>query len=436
MCAKELMDRITGRKGKVGIIGLGYVGLPLALTFIKKDFSVFGIDIDRDRLERVRKGCSYILDVSDEELKKAVETHRLQVTDDFSIIKELDAVIICVPTPLKENKEPDVSYIVSAAEKIKKYIKKGQIIVLESTTYPGTTEEIILPMLEKAGLKEGEDFYLAFSPERVDPSNERYKTENTPKIVGGISPESTRMAVLLYSQVIDTVIPAASCKVAEMAKLLENTFRIVNIALVNEIALMCDKLGMDVWDVIEAAKTKPYGFMPFYPGPGVGGHCIPVDPIYLSWKAKGYGFAARFIDLASEINSGMPHYVIEKIKRALNKNKKPLKGSKVLLLGAAYKKDVKDLRESPALEIIELLKKEGARVSYYDPYLPYLKIGNIDLRSVEFSAGSFQDSDCVAVVTDHSNVDYPFVLQHSPAIVDTRNVFRDVPGAKEKVVRL
>ncbi|MFH1245968.1 MAG: nucleotide sugar dehydrogenase [Candidatus Omnitrophota bacterium] len=436
MCVKELIDKITDRKSKVGIIGLGYVGLPLALTFVKKNFSVFGIDIDRERVERAGKGCSYILDVTDDELKKAVAGKRLQVTDDFSVIQELDAIIICVPTPLKANKEPDVSYIISAAEKTKKFLKKGQIIILESTTYPGTTEEIILPMLEKSGLKEGRDFYLAFSPERVDPSNERYKTENTPKIVGGMSPESTRMAVLLYSQVIDKVIPAASCKVAEMAKLLENTFRIVNIGLVNEIALMCDKLGIDVWEVIEAAKTKPYGFMPFYPGPGVGGHCIPVDPIYLSWKAKGYGFEARFIDLASEINSNMPKYVIEKIRRALNRDKKSLKGSKVMIVGVAYKKDVKDLRESPALEIIGLLEKAGGQVSYYDPYLPYLKIGNIDLRSVEFSARSFQDKDCIVVVTDHSNIDYQFILQHSASIVDTRNVFRDVKGAKEKVIKL
>lgn len=436
MNKRELNSRITSREGKVGIIGLGYVGLPLALTFAQKGFTVLGIDIDKDRVEKVREGHSYILDVTDEELQKTLADKRLEVTDDFSKIKELDAIIICVPTPLKENKEPDVSYIVSAAEKIKKYIKKGQIIVLESTTYPGTTEEIILPMLEKEGFVEGRDFYLAFSPERVDPSNEQYKTNNTPKIVGGMSAESTAMAGLLYAQIIDRVVPVTSCKVAEMAKLLENTFRIVNIGLVNEIALMCDKLGIDVWEVIEAAKTKPYGFMPFYPGPGVGGHCIPVDPIYLSWKAKGYGFAARFIDLASEVNSGMPHYVIEKIKRALNKSKKPLKDSEVLLLGVAYKKDVKDLRESPALEIIELLKKEGVRVSYYDPYLPYLKIGNIDLKSVEFSADTFQDKDCVAVVTDHSNVDYKFVLQHSAAIVDTRNVFRDVKGAEGKVVKL
>lgn len=436
MNKRELNSRITSREGKVGIIGLGYVGLPLALTFAKKGFTVLGIDIDKDRVEKVREGHSYILDVTDEELQKTLADKRLEVTDDFSKIKELDAIIICVPTPLNENKEPDVSYIVSAAEKIKKFMRKGQIVVLESTTYPGTTEEIILPMLEKEGFVEGRDFYLAFSPERVDPSNEQYKTNNTPKIVGGMSAESTAMAGLLYAQVIDRVVPVTSCKVAEMAKLLENTFRIVNIGLVNEIALMCDKLGIDVWEVIEAAKTKPYGFMPFYPGPGVGGHCIPVDPIYLSWKAKGYGFAARFIDLASEVNSSMPHYVIEKIKRALNKSKKPLKDSEVLLLGVAYKKDVKDLRESPALEIIELLKKEGVRVSYYDPYLPYLKIGKIDLKSVEFSADTFQDKDCVVVVTDHSNVDYKFVLQHSAAIVDTRNVFRDVQGAEGKVVKL
>jgi UDP-N-acetyl-D-glucosamine dehydrogenase len=436
MYKKRLIDRIINKKVKVGIIGLGYVGLPLAVLFAKRGFSVFGMDIDKDRIKRAKKGKSYILDVEENELKKVILQKRLKVTDDFSTIKKLDAVIICVPTPLKEKKEPDVSYIISAVENIKKFMKEGQIVVLESTTYPGTTEEIILPLLESAGFKEGKDFYLAFSPERIDPANVKFKTENTPKVIGGISLASTKMAKLLYAQVINRIVAVSSSKVAETAKLLENTFRIVNIALVNEIMLMCDKLGIDVWEVIDVAKTKPYGYMPFYPGPGVGGHCIPVDPIYLSWKARGYGFEARFIELASHINSQMPHYVLDRITRALNQYKKPLKGSKVLIVGVAYKKDVKDLRESPALEIISLLQNEGAIVSYYDSYLPYLKIGNIDLKSLKFMRRSFRDKDCVVIVTDHSNVDYSFILEHSALIVDTRNVFKNVKGRKDKVVKL
>jgi UDP-N-acetyl-D-glucosamine dehydrogenase len=436
MHKKRLIDKIMNKKAKVGIIGLGYVGLPLAVLFAKKGFSVFGIDIDKDRIKRAKKGKSYILDVEENELKKVILQKKLKVTDDFSAIKRLDAVIICVPTPLKEKKEPDVSYIISAVENIKKIMKKGQIVVLESTTYPGTTEEIILPLLESAGFKEGKDFYLAFSPERIDPANAKFKTENTPKVIGGISLASTRMAKLLYSQVINKIVAVSSSKVAETAKLLENTFRIVNIALVNEIMLMCDKLGIDVWEVIDVAKTKPYGYMPFYPGPGVGGHCIPVDPIYLSWKARGYGFEARFIELASHINSQMPHYVLDRVTRALNQYKKPLKGSKVLIVGVAYKKDVKDLRESPALEIINLLQSEGALVSYYDSYLPYLKIDNINLKSLKFMRKSFNDKDCVVIITDHSNVDYSFILEHSALIVDTRNVFKNIKGKKDKVVKL
>ena len=420
---KRLADKIANKKAKVGIIGLGYVGLPLAVLFAQKGFQVSGMDIDKNRLRQAKRGQSYILDVPSAELREVILKKRLQVTDDFSVIKRLDAVIICVPTPLKEKKEPDISYIITAVENIKSFMKKGQIIVLESTTYPGTTEEVILPALEAKGFKEGKDFYLAFSPERIDPANPRYKTENTPKVIGGISPRSTRMAKLLYSQVIDRVVPAASCKVAEMAKLLENTFRVVNIGLVNEIALICDKLDIDVWEVIDIAKSKPYGYMPFYPGPGVGGHCIGVDPIYLSWKARGHGFEAQFIELASHINSQMPHYVVERITRALNKHKKPLKGSKILIIGVAYKKDVKDLRESPSLEIINILQNEKAVVSYYDPYIPYLKIDDIDLKNLKFTRASFNDKDCVVITTDHSNVDYRFILKHSSLIVDTRNAF-------------
>lgn len=432
---KLLKEKILNRKAKIGIIGLGYVGLPLAITFSKKGFKVYGIDIDKDRVKRLNSGKSYILDVKTQDIKEAMAKKSFIVTTDFGRIKECDAVIICVPTPLYKTKEPDVSYIVSAVEKIKKYMKRGQIVTLESTTYPGTTEEVMLPILESTGLKEGKDFYLAFSPERIDPGNKKYDTKNTPKIVGGISKNSTQITKILYEQAIDTVVPVSSSKVAEMVKLLENTFRIVNIGMVNELMLMCDKLGVNVWEVIDAAKTKPYGFMPFYPGPGVGGHCIPVDPIYLSWKARMHGFEARFIDLASQVNSEMPHYVVDKVGEALNSQCKSLKCSTVLVVGVAYKKDVKDLRESPSLEVIDLLIKKGVLVSYYDPYLPYLKIHNINLKSVPFNKNSFKDSDCVVIVTDHSNVDYKFIADNSNLVVDTRNILKGL-NKRPNIVRL
>ena len=431
----KLKTKILNKEAKVGIIGLGYVGLPLALTFAKSGFKITGIDIDKNRIARLNKGHSYILDITSSEIKEAMKDGVFTVTADFSHIKKMDAVIICVPTPLYKTKEPDVSYIVAAVQNIKKYMKRGQIIVLESTTYPGTTEEVMLPILESEGLKEGRDFYLAFSPERIDPGNKKYDTKNTPKIIGGISKNSTDIAKLLYEQAIDIVVPVSSSKVAEMVKLLENTFRIVNIGLVNEIMLMCDKLGINVWEVIDAARTKPYGFMPFYPGPGVGGHCIPVDPIYLSWKARMHGFEARFIDLASQVNSEMPHHVVTKIIEGLNDQRKPLRCSTVLLVGVAYKKDVKDLRESPALEIIDILVKKGAIVSYYDPYMPYLKIEGINLKSVEFTKESFSDSDCVVLVTDHSNVDYKFIAKNSKLVVDTRNILKEIKD-KSNIVRL
>ncbi|MDO8525886.1 MAG: nucleotide sugar dehydrogenase [Candidatus Omnitrophota bacterium] len=432
---KKLKTKILNREAKIAIIGLGYVGLPLALTFVQKGFRVYGLDVDEGRVLKLGKGISYILDTPSSEIKEAIASGKLAVSNDFTSIREADAVIICVPTPLYKTKEPDVSYIVSAVKNIKKYMKRGQIIVLESTTYPGTTEEVMLPVLEEGGMKEGKDFYLAFSPERIDPGNPNYNTKNTPKIIGGISKNSTDIAKLLYEQAIDTVIPVSSSKVAEMVKLLENTFRIVNIGLVNEIMLMCDKLGVNVWEVIDAAKTKPYGFMPFYPGPGVGGHCIPIDPIYLSWKARMHGFEARFIDLASQVNSEMPRYVVSKIIEGLNDHRKSLRRSKVLAVGVAYKKDVKDLRESPALEIIDILIKKGARVSYHDPHLPYLKIAGINLKSVPFDKKSFKDSDCVVIVTDHSNVDYKFIAKNSKLVIDTRNVLKRVKN-KSNIVRL
>lgn len=431
----KLKEKILKKEARIAVIGLGYVGLPLALTFARNGFKVTGIDIDKDRVTRLGKGQSHILDTSSGEIKAAIKDGSFSVTSDFSSIKKQDAIIICVPTPLYKTREPDVSYIVAAVKNIKKYMKRGQIVVLESTTYPGTTEEVMLPVLEEGGLKEGRDFYLAFSPERIDPGNKKYDTKNTPKIIGGISKNSTGIAKLLYEQAIGTVVPVSSSKVAEMVKLLENTFRIVNIGLVNEIMLMCDKLGINVWEVIDAAKTKPYGFMPFYPGPGVGGHCIPIDPIYLSWKARMNGFEARFIDLASQVNSEMPEYVVSKVIEGLNYHKKPVRCSKILLVGVAYKKDVKDLRESPALEIIDILMKKGALVSYYDPYLPYLKIQGINLKSVPFDKTSFVDSDCVIITTDHSNVDYGAIAKNSKLVIDTRNVFK---GSKDRsnIVRI
>lgn len=423
---KTLESKILSKEAKIGIVGLGYVGLPLAMAFAKKGFKVWGIDVDKDRVTRLKKGQSYILDLKPSDIIALQKEGSLTVTSDLSNIKRLDAFIICVPTPLLKTKEPDVSFIVSATEMIKKHMKHGQIVVLESTTYPGTTDEVVLPILESTGLKECEDFYLAFSPERIDPGNAKYFVTNIPKVVGGVSECSTQIGVLLYRQIIDKVMPVSTARTAEMTKLLENTFRIVNLGLVNELTQMCDKLDINIWEVIEAARTKPYGFMPFYPGPGVGGHCIPIDPIYLSWKARQYGFEARFIDLASEVNSQMPHYVVNKVAESLNKSKKALNGSKILISGVAYKKDVKDLRESPAFEIIEILKKNKARVSYYDPYFPYFKIDGIDLKCVKLSQKALKFFDCVVIVTDHSNVDYQFIAKHSRAIVDTRNALKGV----------
>ncbi|MCX5714084.1 MAG: nucleotide sugar dehydrogenase [Candidatus Omnitrophica bacterium] len=423
---ETLKSKILNKNAKIGIIGLGYVGLPLAVAFAKKGFKVWGIDIDKDRVARLKKGQSYILDLKPQDIVTLQKDRSIVFTSDLSTIKKLDAFIICVPTPLLKTKEPDVSFIISATELIKKHIKHGQVVVLESTTYPGTTEEVVLPILESTGLKECQDFYLAFSPERIDPGNTKYFVTNIPKVVGGISGCSTEIAKLLYEQIIDKVMVVSSSRAAEMTKLLENTFRIVNLGLVNELTRMCDKLDINIWEVIEAAKTKPYGFMPFYPGPGVGGHCIPIDPLYLSWKAKQYGFEARFIDLASEVNNHMPHYVIEKLISGLNDRKKPVKGSRILIAGVAYKKDVQDLRESPAFEIIDLLKKLGAKVSYYDPYFSYFKVDGIDLKCVKFDKKTLKYFDCVVIVTDHSNVDYRFIAKNSKMIVDTRNALKGV----------
>lgn len=420
---KNLKQKIENKNAAIGIIGLGYVGFPLALTFARKGFDAVGIDIDKDRIKKIKKGISYITDISNTELKNILKKKKFKVTQDAKFIKELDVVIICVPTPLGKNREPDISYIREAVTKVKDNIRKGQIIVLESTTYPGTTKEILLPILESTGLKEGKDFYLAFSPERIDPGNSIYKTENTPKVIGGISGKSAQIAKLLYDQVIENVIPVSSANAAEMVKLLENTFRVVNIALVNEIATLCHKFKLNIWEIIDAAKTKPFGFMPFYPGPGVGGHCISIDPLYLSWKAKEHGFETKFIDLASSVNEAMPQYVMERLEKILSRKSKTIDNSNILIIGVAYKRDVKDLRESPAVSVISLLQKRGAEIFYYDPYFPYLKINGIDMKPVKLDKRTLKKYDCALVMTDHSNVDYKFLTDNLKLIFDTRNVF-------------
>lgn len=423
---KILKDRIVEKKSRIGVIGLGYVGLPLAVEFAKKGFEVVGIDVDAARVGILNKKRSYILDVTNEDIRAIVEAGLFYATSDYKVVKKLDVIIICVPTPLRKTKEPDISYIVNATESIARYRRKGQLIILESTTYPGTTDEVVLPALTKKGLQIDKDFFLAFSPERVDPGNIRFKTRDIPKIVGGVTKKSAELARLFYNQIIKEVTIVSSSKTAEMVKLLENTFRSVNIGLVNEIALMCDKLGINVWEVIEAAKTKPFGFMPFYPGPGLGGHCIPIDPLYLSWKARVHGFEARFIELADMVNSYMPEYIVKRTAEILNRFKKPLSGSKVLVIGVSYKKDVNDTRESPAMEIIRHLKKEGADVFYFDPYVPEIRLDAESIKSVSWNPKSFKDKDCVIIITDHSSIDYEEVLKNSRVVFDTRNVYKNI----------
>lgn len=431
---KVLQKKILQKKAKVGVIGLGYVGLPLAVEFAKKGFEVFGIDVDASRVETINKGRSYILDVTSEDIGAICKARLFCATTDYKIIRKLDIVIICVPTPLRKTKEPDISYIVDAAESIARYKKSGQLIVLESTTYPGTTDEVVLPILSRNSLKLDKDFFLAFSPERVDPGNIRFKTRDIPKIVGGVTKKSTQLARLFYQQTIKEVTEVSSSKAAEMVKLLENTFRSVNIGLVNEIALMCNKLNINVWEVIEAAKTKPFGFMSFYPGPGLGGHCIPIDPLYLSWKARVHGFEARFIELAGMVNSYMPEYVIKRIAEILNNFKKSLRNSKVLIIGVAYKRDVNDIRESPAIEVMRLLAREGVDVSYFDPYVAQVKIDGKRFKSAEWNPKAFKNKHCVAIITDHSCIDYDEVLRNSKIVFDTRNVYRNINA--KNLVRL
>ena len=424
----ELIGLITEKRATIGVIGLGYVGLPLVAEFAANGFKGIGFEVDQNKADQINKGISYIGDVSSSKVKELVDAGRLKATTDFNHLSECDAIIICVPTPLRKTKEPDVSYILAAAEEIQKRIRRGQLVILESTTYPGTTNEVLLPMFEETGLKLDEDFLLAFSPERVDPGNPQFLTHNIPKVVGGVTPASTEVADLLYSQIVKDVHAVSSARVAEAAKLLENTFRAVNIGMANEMARLCYALNIDTWEVIRAAATKPFGFMPFYPGPGIGGHCIPLDPHYLSWKARQHGFDSRFISLAEEVNSRMPEHVVQLVADGLNDERKAMKGSRVLLLGVAYKKDIDDVRESPALSIIDRLRVKGADVRYHDPFVKEVSFDEAHthadgelLQSVPLTDDELRSADCVIIVTDHSEVDYKRVCALTPLIVDTRN---------------
>ncbi len=425
-----LKERIIKKRAKIAVIGLGYTGLPLATEFSKAGFDVTGIEIDKDKVRMINEGKCYIQDVQQSDLKELVKNNRLKATTDFSVLKKMDAVSICVPTPLRKTRDPDISYIISAVEEVAKYLHPAQLVILESTTYPGTTREVILPRLEARNMRVGRDFFLAFSPERVDPGNKIYTIRNTPKIVSGITKKCTSIAVTLYEQIIDEVVPVSTTESAEMVKLLENTFRIVNVGLVNEIALICDRLNLDTWEVIDAAATKPFGFMPFYPGPGLGGHCVPIDPHYLSWKLKALNFYARFIELAGEINSKMPEFLVSKIDAALNEREKSIKGSKILILGVAYKRNVSDIRESPALDVMRLLKEKGGKIVYNDPYVPQVE----GLKSISLTGSSLGNADCVVITTDHSVYDYKQIVKNAKLVVDSRNATKGIRD--KKIVKL
>jgi UDP-N-acetyl-D-glucosamine dehydrogenase len=442
-------DFFGGKNIKIGIIGCGYVGLPLALRFSDVGQRVTGFDLDKTKVDKLNAGQSYIQHIPGEKIRQHVEAKHFDATTDFKRLRDMDAVLICVPTPLDERRDPDMSYVENTARAIAPNLQRNQLIVLESTTYPGTTEELVLPILEQGGLKcpidnglsgkkVSTDFYLAFSPEREDPGNKQYGLAQIPKVVGGVNPPSQQAAVNLYAQVVARVVPVSSTRAAEMVKLLENIFRCVNIALVNELKQLSLRMGLDIWEVIDSAATKPFGFMPFYPGPGLGGHCIPVDPFYLSWKAREYDFATRFIELAGEINTAMPYHVIDKVSEALNEREKSLKGSKILLLGIAYKKDVDDLRESPSLKLLELLTERGAKIDYNDPYFPALhKMRHYDfshMKSVELTPGRLGSYDCVLIATDHTSYDYTAIVKHAKLVADSRNATRNVKQGKEKIV--
>ncbi len=419
----NLKERIRGRKCRCAVIGLGYVGLPLSVEFASAGLKTVGVDISRQKVEMVNRGESYIGDISDQVLADCLNSGLLEATADFSILKNVDTINICVPTPLRKTRDPDISYIMSAVKTIQKMVHPGQLIILESTTYPGTTEEVILPLIEETGLRAGEDFFLAFSPERVDPGNREYTTRNIPKVVGGITSSCTELSIELYKAAEMNPVGVSSSNVAETVKLLENTFRSVNIGLVNEIALMCDKMNINVWEVIDAAATKPFGFMPFYPGPGLGGHCIPIDPFYLSWKAKMSGFESRFIELAGNVNREMPMYVVRRVSELLNHRKQCVNGAGILVLGVSYKEDISDTRESPALDIIKILKDMEARVSYYDPYVKELD-SNLDCPPFDYTSDNIKKLDCAIIITAHRGIDYQKLVDNCPAIFDTRNALK------------
>ena len=431
----DLEKKLQSKQARVGVVGLGYVGLPLVVEFANAGYTVIGIDIDEKKVDAINRGESYIQDISSEALAPLVKSGKVKATSDFSIVSSLDTIDICVPTPLRKTKDPDMSYIVNACQSMAKFFHPGMLVILESTTYPGTTDELLLPMFETPECKVGEDFFLCFSPERVDPGNAKYQTKNIPKVVGGITDACTKMGALFYSQALEIVVPVSSTRVAEMVKLLENTFRMINIGLVNEIAMLCDRMNINVWEVIDAAATKPFGFMPFYPGPGLGGHCIPIDPFYLSWKTKQAGIEARFIELAGYINGTMPHFVVDKIQNALNEHAKPLRGSHIHIMGVAYKRDIDDVRESPALDIIHLLDKRHAKVTYSDPYVPVLRADGVvlEMSSVD-PLKAAAEADCVVIVTDHKNFNYAQLVDKAKLIVDTRNALKGIKS--DKIARL
>ncbi len=434
---EQLLQKFRDRTAQIGVVGIGYVGLPLAVVFGEAGFTVIGVDPDEDKVAAINRGESYIIDVASERVKALVDAGKLSASTDYALLADTDAVSICVPTPLRKTGDPDLSFIASASQSLAPYLHPGMVIVLESSTYPGTTREMILPVLESASdLSICEDFFLAFSPERVDPGREDWTTINTPKVIGGITQDCGQVAAAWYAEALETIVPVSTCEVAEMTKLLENTFRMINIGMVNELAIMCDRLDIDVWEVIEAAATKPFGFMKFTPGPGLGGHCIPIDPLYLSWKLRSLNYTARFIELASEINTNMPRYAMGKIQDALNLHQKPVNGSHVLILGVAYKPDIDDLRESPALDVIHLLQEKGAQVSYHDPFIPQFDYDGLQMTSVPNLMDAARKADCVAIITNHSDYDYEAILDQAQLIVDTRNALGKSGKDNPKVVSL
>lgn len=435
---KRLRELIDNREARIGIIGLGYVGLPIVIRFCEEGFRVTGFDVDTEKIKSLRKGRSYIETVPSERIAPFVRkgSSTLEATTDMGLLSKMDVIIICVPTPLSDKREPDLSFVEGTAVEVAKCLRRGQLISLESTTYPGTTEEVLLPMLSKGaangGLRVGRDFFLVFSPEREDPGRKDFTTRNTPKIVGGVTPRCGKIGAFIYSQIVEKVVPLSSTRAAEMTKLLENIYRSVNIALVNELKILCDLMKIDIWEVIEAAKTKPFGFQAFYPGPGLGGHCIPIDPFYLTWKAREFDFSTRFIELAGEINTHMPHFVVSKVMEALNGRKKSIKGSNILVLGVAYKKDVDDMRESPSIELIKLLREKGAKVSYNDPHVPVAVSHrkNFRMRSTPLTVRKLKDYDCVLIATNHSSYDYDWIVENSSLVVDTRNATAGIKSRK------